>query len=233
MMRLVMKLLEKMGRKYALVDFYGDVQMYRYYVVFPESHQAKGWMSWLPNVFIHEFVGEPGGRGPDGESPHAHPYNTLGVILRGGYTEVIDESVERVNTRFSTTYVRHTSYHRIKAVIPNTLTVFFHGFRKRKDWLIDYKQCDTLCRHCSSLGITSCVKSKGVAPFRPDFENDDLDSNAALTMMKVDGRFYEEIEKRRKKIRRLKRLPQNNAEKIDMLTEQHAKKFAREMKRER
>lgn len=213
MLEKFLKLLEKAGRKYAFVDFYGDIQMYRYHLFYSEPHISSKWYHYLPNIFIHVYPGEPGGTGPDGESPHAHPYNSLGVIVRGGYTEVIDETETRTTNALGATYVGYKSFHRLKNVIPGTVSIFLHGFRKRKEWLIQRLQCSNLCKECQEKGVTSCIKSQGVEPFRSDVDIGKLD-HGVITWIKVDQDFNNMVAKRKKTLNRLKVvIPITNEEK--------------------
>lgn len=211
-----LKWLEKRGRLSALVDFYGDVQMYRYCVLWTEGHTPRGWRSRFPNMFIHVYPGEPGGRGPDDDSPHAHPYNSLGVIVKGGYTEVIDEKERRTTRAFGMTYVNHKSFHRLDSVMPGTVSLFFHGWRKREQWLIDRKKCRALCNECKSTGKQACVKQSGVEPFRLDLDSNAVD-RGVTTWVPVDAGFDAMIAKRKKLVRRLGVVPKTNLEKVALL----------------
>jgi hypothetical protein len=212
MINKLLKYLENKGRKYAFVDFYGDVQMYRYHLFYQEPHIPSRWFHYLPNVFIHVYPGEP-----DGESPHSHPYNTLGIIVRGGYTEVIDEKETRTTNAFGATFVSYKSFHRIESVQYGTMSIFIHGFRKRKEWLIQRLQCVSLCKECNDRGVTSCVKPKGVESFRSDIDLGKLNSGI-ITWIKVDDSFNDTVEKRKQTLKRMKvETPETTAEKKSVL----------------
>jgi hypothetical protein len=190
--------------------------MYRYCVLRAERHTSRGWLDRLPNLFIHVYPGEPGGRGPDDASPHAHPYNSLGVIIKGGYTEVINEKVRRTTQAFGATYVSHKSFHRLESVLPGTVSLFFHGWRKRKEWLIDRKKCATLCNECVAADKKACVKQAGVEPFRQDLDSDSV-NRGVTTWVPVDAGFDDMIAKRKKLMRRLGVMPRTNLEKMALL----------------
>jgi len=165
-----LNVLQKFGRKYALVDFYGDVQLYRYFVLFREDHFDDSWTSNLPNILIHQYPGEPGGWGPDGPSPHSHPWSSLGLLVKGGYTEVIDEKINRTTNAFGWSYVPYTSNHRLVTVIPGSISIFMHWFR-RKDWNAHGYECKKVCDACEKFNDGVCMTEIGVRPFNPQMDS--------------------------------------------------------------
>ena len=73
---MLLKLLEKLGRKRIVMDREcNDPYLERYYIFLKDR-------SWFPfNVFLHKFLkGDPG-------DPHDHPWPYATLILKGGYWE--------------------------------------------------------------------------------------------------------------------------------------------------
>ena len=77
---MLLKLLERMGRKRVVMDRVNDEPyLERYYIFLKER-------TWFPfNVFLHKFLKSD----PDDVHDHPWPYATL--ILRGGYWEWIPQ----------------------------------------------------------------------------------------------------------------------------------------------
>jgi hypothetical protein len=202
-MILILWLLEKLGRKFALVDFYGDVQQYRYFVFYREDHFDSRWIAKLPNLLIHEYPGEPGGWGPDGPTPHSHPWNSLGVLVRGWYKEVINEVETRVTKAFGASYVPHTSHHRLASVEPGTISLFFHGFRQ-KEWELHGYECPVICDECKELNGGVCMTEAGAKPF-----NAQMDSKVGvkgwrtMKLIKVDSGFKALLADRKEALKRM------------------------------
>lgn len=143
MMKLFMKLLEKMGRKYTLVHFDGEIVVHKYCVLYNE---LPGYDKWFPNIYIHHFVSK---HAVDGEDfNHVHPWNTLSVILKNGYKEVRNgKNIER--KAGSVMFQKHTETHSIVEMIPDTITLFAHWFKKH-DWEFRLNPCETLCNRCKT-----------------------------------------------------------------------------------
>lgn len=206
--------LRRRGRAYALVDFFGDVQMYRFFPLWVEPQKPTRWWHWLPNAMFHVFPGEPGGTGPDGASPHSHPWTAVGLVLRGWYAEIINEVHVRVHSRFSLAFTSHRDEHRITSVAPNTLTIFFHWFRARQDWQTDQKACTKLCEQCSSQKLTACPKSVGVRPFSENMESGTVHHGEPLAWVKMTPDFEDQIANRKRVLKRkFKIIPITNAQK--------------------
>lgn len=195
------KLLSRLFRKHALVDFYGDVSFYRYHLFFYEPDYATRWWHWLPNIFVHFYPGEPGGAGPNGENPHSHPWTSLGFVVRGQYTERIDEIKTRINTAPALTYVKHSSFHRIVTVKPGTISIFMHGFRQKRDWLSKVIACPVLCPACVDAGFTACPSIAGVQKGEEAIDSGKI--GIQMTWVPCDANFDERIERRRKALRRM------------------------------
>lgn len=202
------RLWEKLGRKYALVDFYGDILGYRYYVLFVEHVGALTWMDrWMPNLFVHHYIGVPSQDWFEDRESHSHPWPTFSVILRGGYREEVNNSkapVWRKALGFAATSVK--SVHRIDRVIPNTISLFFHGIRSSQ-WALAIGPCDNPCKSCVELNAGKCMKTEDQRlPFPPSREilatSKARKGWRAITWIKVDADFTPMIAERRASIAR-------------------------------
>lgn len=208
MFSLFLKLLEKCGRKYAIVDFYGKVIQWRYYIFYTESHVDNRWIARLPNLFLHIYPGEKSGSGisPDGANAHSHPYNTWGWIMRGSYTEVINEETVRETGRFGVAHMSHKNTHRIVKVTPGTISLFFHGFRVSK-WLIYIAACEKVCGQCQATNGGVCHKTSDIKPIDNAIEDTRRDLGGkgwrTIKFIKVDADFESKITKRKKAVARM------------------------------
>ena len=138
-MKLILKLLEKVGRKRIILDRQSNEPYLERYYVFLKDRK------WFPfNIFIHKFLKSD----PDDVHDHPWPYATL--ILKGGYYEWVPQFDSNRNKigeirhwrgaghfRFCTA----DSFHRIE-LDPNVecWTCFMPGPQK-KEWgfLVDNK----------------------------------------------------------------------------------------------
>ena len=67
---------------------------------------------------------------------HNHPFNYLSIVLKGGYTEeMMDNGVVEEKNFGVLSFIPRSkkTYHRIKSVKPNTVTLFF-AFGNGNDW---------------------------------------------------------------------------------------------------
>lgn len=188
---MLLKLLERLGRKAILVDFYGRVLMERWYLFYYEEEAKPSRLMWLPNVWLHYF---PGPDSPDGEDLHRHPHSTLSVLLKGGYTEIVN-GIKRAHKLFA--YLSYKDSHRIDTVIPNTWTLFMHGFRKQP-WTFDSKVCDVPCQACGELNNSVCFKTPATLSYNEQFSRGD----GAVKWERVGKNTYRQLELRRKAIAR-------------------------------
>jgi hypothetical protein len=69
---------------------------------------------------------------------HTHPFDYLSIVLWGGYTECL-ENREISHGKLSFIFRKKTTAHRIVAVRPGTLTLFFTWKSKEKHW--EFKDC--------------------------------------------------------------------------------------------
>lgn len=137
-----------------MADFYGRILMERYFLFYYDSEDKLHWWSWLPNAFIHYF---PGPDSPDAkDDAHRHPWSTLGIMLRGGYTEVVNNS--NVRSPRWLTYLSYRDNHRIASVRPGTWTLFLHGFR-RQPWTFELQPCVEKCAACTEAK-QECFKAQ-------------------------------------------------------------------------
>lgn len=137
--------LENRGRRYGLVDIFGDCIAYKY---FPMQKELAGRDKFWPNVFFHRFI-RPGAIDGD-DLIHSHPYDSLSIILKGSYTEFCKKT-ETTFTRKagSFRFMRANDSHSIITMEPNTLTIFIRGFKK-KDWVVGIRPCAVICDRCKS-----------------------------------------------------------------------------------
>jgi hypothetical protein len=140
-------LFEKWGRKYAFVDFTGAVIGYRYYLGYVENH--KGQAKFLPNAYVHHFI-DP--RGVDGASgvltSHFHPWNAASFIFKGGYLEE-REGLPPTQRKAGRGHIMPQRVrHAVSTTIPNTWTLFVHGFKKQ-EWQFSMKPCEVMCGRCA------------------------------------------------------------------------------------
>lgn len=158
MIRFLLWLLEKLGRKKVLMDFTGQVIAYRWYVLYREEDEDERLIARFPNIYIHQNLRE---QTPDGPDSHHHAWNTYSLMLSAGYHEEVDGAL-RYNKRLSWACLKHSQYHRITAVDPNSWTMFCHGFRKGP-WGFKMKACATVCETCAALdGV--CLNTKHIVP---------------------------------------------------------------------
>lgn len=214
MLSLFLKLLEKCGRKWALVDFFGDVVQWRYYLFYTESQIDNRWVARLPNLFLHIYPGEESGNWvqPDGANAHSHPYNTWALVLRGGYTENINETYVRDTGRFGIARMSHKDTHRLAKVKPGTVSLFFHGFRVSK-WMSHAYVCESVCGRCQTSNGGVCFKTSEVKPLYNAVEDGTHDLGGqgwrTIKFIKVDADFDSKLEKRKEAVAKMK-LPKIN-----------------------
>lgn len=221
-MKSILEFLRSIGRKYAFVDFYGDVIFYRYYVFYDEEKYGDKGGFW-PNILIHEFPGDPEGEGPDAEHIHAHPYSTLSYIIKGGYTEQVDDGfalTHRETKAGQFTNVPYTSYHRIKTVEPGTVTLFMHWFR-RSTWRLRIQKCSEVCSVCWERNSGQCYRHTNLTTL-----NNHLDSTSpsegdewrGVKWLQCGPDFEQQLAKRKKTLRRMGiNIPENMRLKRDAL----------------
>jgi hypothetical protein len=157
----------KLGHKYALVDVYGQVIWYRYYVFYVEKHIANNWKEkYLPNLFIHHFIGADNKQWVDGDECHTHPWNTVSFVAKGGYVE--DVEYGKAIKRTTAPGIAFTSYknsHRFIEMTPGTISFFFHGIRK-SIWAFDLRKCEVICKSCNKHNNGVCVNTPGMEEFQ-------------------------------------------------------------------
>jgi hypothetical protein len=131
MLKAIVKLLTKLGRKRIILDRQSNEPYLERYYVFLRDR------TWFPfNVFLHKFLKSD----PDDVHDHPWPYATL--ILKGGYYEsvpIFDESHRAVGIKRywrgpgHFRICRANSYHRIE-VQPDVecWTLFMPGPQKRE-----------------------------------------------------------------------------------------------------
>lgn len=132
MLKLIAKLLEKIGRKRIILDRQSnEPYLERYYLFLKERKHFPF------NIFLHKFLKSD----PDDVHDHPWPYATL--ILKGGYYEwmpIFDENGIKVTEYAKWRGAGHfrkcnaTSYHRIE-LDPNVecWTLFMPG-PQRREW---------------------------------------------------------------------------------------------------
>lgn len=129
---MILKWLEKIGRKRIVYDRVDDEPyLERYYLFLKERNRFPF------NVFLHKFLKS------DHDDIHDHPWAYTTIILKGGYNEwtpVFDENGKKLTeicTWRGAGHIRRCtaeSFHRIE-LDPNVTcwTLFIPG-RKKRDW---------------------------------------------------------------------------------------------------
>lgn len=159
-MKLLFWILEKLGRHEALVDAYGKIHWHRYYLFYHDRMENPRWLDYLPNAYIHVFEV----RDPDGEDEHSHPWDSLGIVLKGGYTESVNHNKLRTTAALGFSYTKHTDSHRLLRVVPGTTTLFLHGWRK-SDWKFHVKPHKVICDYCKTERNGVCYKKEETLGF--------------------------------------------------------------------
>lgn len=199
----LLNLLERLGRKRVMVDFYGAILWHRWCLFYYEDEEGGGWKTRLPNVFIHFY---PDAETPDGEDPHRHPWNAWSLVFKGGYTERLNESVTRERRAGSLAYLPHDGTHRILRTVPGTWTLFVHGFR-RQEWAFTLSKCATVCQACQQHNGGVCFKTPRTVGFNEQLSRADkgLDNPSwrAVRWMRVDQHLQATLERRRRAVQRL------------------------------
>lgn len=195
--------LERRGRLYALVDFYGDVLMYRYFLLYVERQDDTRWIAKLPNIWSHIFPGDPSGRGPDGISPHRHPWSAVGLILRGYYVELLNNTTERITNVGGFAYTSYKDDHRVLTVGKDTLTIFAHGFRRTKWTKVGYP-CLVTCDTCRTRNDGKCLSQLGEYAFPSVDPNpgERLGSSRTVKWVKVTPDFKKQLAQRKEALRK-------------------------------
>ena len=129
---MLLKLLDKLGRKRVVMDRINDEPYLERYYLFLKDR------TWFPfNIFLHKFLKSD----PDDVHDHPWPYATL--ILKGGYWEWIPqfnslgEKIGEIATwrgagHFRT--CRATSYHRIELDPSVECWTLFMPGPKQREW---------------------------------------------------------------------------------------------------
>jgi hypothetical protein len=202
----------KTGRKYAMVDMFGVVSAYRYYIFYVEKHFDTSWKAkYLPNLFIHQFTGHdyPNGESQMGDAneSHFHPWGTFSVILTGGYTEEIDHGKAVKDLYAPAVSLRSWNQsHKIVKMLPNTWTLFFHGMR-RGNWAFSPKKHDMVCDNCVKYNNGICANaSRERVEFKPWMGIPDSSKEREgwkeLVWMKCDADYDKLIETRKRAMAR-------------------------------
>lgn len=198
------RLMRRLGRKYALVDAFGKVAFYRYYIFFVEKHIAESWKErYLPNLFVHHFVGEESQQWVDAEVAHTHPWNTLSIVLRGGYTEEEEYDTARLLTTTAPGIIVRSwkTSHRFTRMTPNTWTMIFHGIRQGK-WAFDHRVHEVICPTCEQFngGVCMNTSSAGLQEFGADIDLKQSSSQSKKwrgpTWIKCDEGFEQLVSER-------------------------------------
>lgn len=202
-MKWLLNFLERHGRKRVLVDFYGTVLWERWCLFYYENEEGGGWKTWLPNVFIHYY---PDAETPDGEDSHRHPWNALSLVLRGSYTERLNETVTRERRAGSVAFLPASGSHRILRTEPGTWTLFFHGLR-RQEWAFTLRTCENVCQACHAKNGGVCFKTPRTVGFNEQLGRADKvpesPSWRAIRWMRVDSDLQATLDRRQRAVQRM------------------------------
>ena len=162
MIKKFLNYLEDHGKCKALVDTFGNVLVRRYFVfgVEPDEEDVesgKAKYRRLPNLLIHRI--EESECGADGQAFHVHPYNTVSYIVSGGYIEHF-EGMEGIQRKKGDFIFRSSKLaHYIGKTDKNTMSLFFHGFRKKPTWTMKPSACYSVCDFCNTNNNNECMKT--------------------------------------------------------------------------
>jgi len=225
--------MRKLGRKYAFVDVYGEIFIYRYYVFFVENNTAKTWKDkYLPNLFVHNFVGAENKQWIDNEVAHTHPWNTISIVIKGGYVE--EENYKETAKEITAPAIVLRSWktsHRFRQMTPNTWTLWFHGIRKKAGkWALDMRVHDVICPTCIKYNNGVCANTAGLKEFtdpKPVSTQDQKWREPAF--IKCDDALKNVIEERKKVLVRAKiTMPSTFNERYEMYKTALVKEIAKE-----
>lgn len=104
-----------------MISEFGEILMHRWYLL---GSRNSRW----PHLVLHHIP-----LLPRVQKNHTHPTNVYSFVLKGGYEELVNETLVRVRRRFSFAALKHTDRHAIQVVYPDTWTLFLCGFFKA-DW---------------------------------------------------------------------------------------------------
>jgi hypothetical protein len=114
------------GKPHFVIGGPGDPYMLRWYVI-PRN-------PWF-NIYVHKFL-----RDDDDRALHDHPWWFVSLILKGGYTEIINESADFV-VRMAGTLAYRPATHRHRVVLardandrPIPVWTLIATGRKKRTW---------------------------------------------------------------------------------------------------
>jgi hypothetical protein len=200
--------MQKLNRKYAFVDVYGTVLFYRYYVFFMENKTAKTWKDkYLPNMFVHHFIGAENKQWIDNEVAHTHPWNSVSIVIKGGYIE--EEDYNKTAKEITAPAIVLRSWktsHRFREMTPDTWTLWFHGIRKKTGkWAFDIQPHDVVCPACVKYNNGVCMNVMEKKEFTdPKPKSTQNYKWREPTWMKCDAELENVIAERKKVLARAK-----------------------------
>lgn len=223
-MKLLFWLLEKLGRHEVLVDSLGKIYWHRYYLFYHDRMENPRWIDYLPNAYIHVFEV----RDPDGEDEHSHPWDSLGIVLKGGYTESINHKQIRTTAAFGVAYTRYTDSHRLLRVVPGTTTLFLHGWRKGM-WKFFIKPHTKICDYCATERNGVCYKKEETVGFtdyltRGEGGPNDYRRNRTGTWTVFNAEFKEKWKRRVKAAKKLNLISPTRDERKDFIRDRMIKR---------
>lgn len=199
--------MQKLGRKYAFVDVYGEVAFYRYYLFFMENKTLKNWKDkYLPNVFIHNFIGQKSKQWVDNEIFHTHPWNSVSVVIKGGYIEEERDGAIKKITAPAIVLRNWKVSHRFTQMTPNTWTLWFHGIRKEAGkWALDRQVHTVICSACIKYNNGVCINVAGLQEFKEIKSTSTQNQNwREPVFIKCDSEFKNVIAERKKVLAKAK-----------------------------
>lgn len=224
------------NRKYALVNTLGEIFVYRYYVFYLEDHFDTSWKAkYLPNLMIHHYVVDNSLNGSeilkDIEEPHFHPWNTLSIILKGGFREEynLGESYKDYTAPAITARSWKTS-HLITNVKKDTWSLFFHGIRK-SNWALHVKPHKEICDFCTKHNNGICANVNN--PERKEFVkglgipscNNEVNHWKYTVWIKYDDSINDLIAKRKSSFEKLKQIKQRTDEEWNSMAKNYLTKL--------
>lgn len=157
-LRAFLNFLDLLGRRKTFAAFTGIAFNNRWFIGYVENDEDARPIAKLPNLYLHQNLER---ESPDGPDEHYHAWNTWSLILSGGYWQVVDGALS-FHGRWSIVRLKHTQRHRIVRCLPNTWTLFFHGWRV-STWRLKVQGCSVLCSTCGPAG--TCYAASHDIPY--------------------------------------------------------------------
>jgi len=211
-----LKFLEKHGRKRVLVDYYGNIMLNRYFVLYKEDPvEPTSWISKLPNIWIHEFIRPDR---PDGGMEHQHPWSFVSYMVSGYYVEILNDK-EIIRKSGDIFRVKKTDVHTLVETKTGTTTIFMHGIRQGP-WFFKPKKCETLCETCAA-NFGKCYVDSKIFEYNElakQFDTKRDNQWRAPTWFDWSPELEKKLERRRLAVKKISaEMPKNQEERVKIM----------------